>query len=167
MTIAVTIDATRVIAKLENTSKRLGPNAQLALWNIARTTAKAIRQQYLMQAKNSSRQRHASRFMARRIDKNSIGVVMPRSAHMLDTSRPHYVSLKRGRRIVQWTRKYYGNIVKSGKSRVYKGPRGGITGGFIYSTPDPFVSKALLKVRNRYREIIRDALRKTTRSSTR
>lgn len=165
MVVSVTIDATRVIQRLENTSKRIGPNSQLALWNLARTTAKAIREQYLMQAKNASRQKHSSRFMARRIDKNSVGVMMPRSAHRLDTMRPHYVSLKRGRRIVQWTRKYFGSMTKSGKSKVYTTKRGRVYGS-LYVTPDPFVSKALRRVRSRYREILREAMSKTTRSAT-
>lgn len=165
MAVAVTIDATRVISKLEKTSRSLGPNTQLALWNLARTTAKAIREQYLMQAKNASRQKHASRFMARRVDKNTIGVFIPRSAHRLDTMRPHYVSLKRGRRIVQWTKKYFGSMTKSGRSRVNKTMRGRIYGA-LYVMPDPFVSKALRRVRSRYREILKEAMQKTTRSST-
>jgi len=70
----------------------------------------------------------------------------------LDSMKPHYVSLRRGRAITAWAMRK--SVVgaggrrrfkrkKSGKSYIQSGRRGGITGGSVYVTPTPWIQKPL------------------------
>ena len=64
-------------------------------------------------------------------------VVMSQRAIWLDRMTPHYVPLNRGRNIIGWVQRKYGTEIVSGKSRVFRGPRGGVK-GFLWVEPRPF-----------------------------
>lgn len=113
----------------------------------------------------SSRIRAARLIKAQQLSRIKSVVKIPQKLMFLDVMRPHYVSLKRGRAIMRWVRKHYGTRVVSGKSRVRKGPRGGITGGFLYVTPHPFVNKALIRSRRRLPTELRKGIRKAFRKA--
>ena len=67
----------------------------------------------------------------------------------LDSMKPHYVSLKRGRKITKWAKKH--SVVRNGrrhftkrrknKSYIQSGPKGGIKGGAVYVTPHPWIKR--------------------------
>jgi hypothetical protein len=82
--------------------------------------------------------------------------------------------LKRGRLITAWASKFYGGIKKSGKSMVFRGPRGAIIPGrylrkgewhssVLYVTPDPFIARGYLQARQRFPSIIRREIRQALR----
>jgi len=74
----------------------------------------------------------------------------------LETMRPHYVALKRRRKIIGWVKRKYshGAKVVSGKSKVFRTHKGGIK-GFLYVTPRPWISTAYSKAIVRFPEIIK------------
>jgi len=84
----------------------------------------------------------------------------------LDSMKQHYVSLKRGRVITKWARKYFtGKRVKAqvpamAKSRVYKGPRGAIKGA-LHVTPHPFIDDGLARSYGKLQSILQRGLNKT------
>ena len=91
---------------------------------------------------------------------NSVSVIqIPRQAFLLDSMKPHYVALKRGRKIRSWVNKHYGNLAVSRKSRVFFGPRGGIVHkkgkkSALYVTPDPFIEKSLRGTEKKLAELL-------------
>jgi hypothetical protein len=68
-------------------------------------------------------------------------VMMSQKGVWRDSAEPHYVALKRGRKIVKWTKDRLPLQRKTGKSRIYQGSRGGIIGGAIYVTPTPWINR--------------------------
>lgn len=96
-------------------------------------------------------------------------VKMPLKGIMLDSMRPHYVSLKRGRNITKWAMRH--SVVdasgnrrftrkKSGKSHIQSGKRGGITGGSVYVTPTPWIQKPMRKGLRQTDKFMRQEIRK-------
>ena len=78
-------------------------------------------------------------------------------AEAIDRARPHYVSLKRGRKIYQWTREKLGSKVKTVLSFVRYTKRGGIKGA-IYVTPTPFIDTAMNRTLRKSKRIIEQGL---------
>jgi len=111
------------------------------------------------------------RIFAKRLSKFRSVVKMPISLKHLDSMRPHFVALKRGRKIRAWAKKYYGSMVRSRRSKVMFGPMGGILyqeDGFksqLYVTPHPFITQALRNSRRRLKQTLRSGLRKAFRRS--
>ena len=105
------------------------------------------------------RQRAAALIKARRMTRLTSVITMPRSLVLLDAMQPPYVSLKRGRGLVDWAKKYYGRAVVSGRSNVRIGPRGGVS-GFMYVTPHKFVQKTLMQERNKLPNHLRRSVKK-------
>ena len=115
--------------------------------DIAQRQAKDLRAQFIWQTKKAPRKNTASRMRAQKKSTNVSEVLIPQSASHLDSMKPHYVSLKRGRAITRWAQQNFdGKRHKNGKglSGVRIGPRGGIK-GFLYVSSDPFIEKALLR----------------------
>jgi hypothetical protein len=111
----------------------------------AKRSASNMRRQVLMQQKKAPRNKAANNIRAVKLSGVTSAVKMPLKLIYLDRMKPHYVSLKRGRAITRWARKYYDGTPRSaGRSRVRRGPRGGIK-GFLYVTPDPFIRTAQLR----------------------
>jgi len=84
----------------------------------------------------------------------------------LDSMKPHYVSLKRGRKITKWARQH--SIVRNGKRHLTKtragksyirsGKRGGITGGAIYVTPHPWISRPVSQGLRNSKRLLRQGM---------
>lgn len=146
----------QLIGKTRQINKVVG-NANL---EYAKVIKRSLQKQFISQRNIAPRARTASRFQAKKVSHNRSVVTIPQSASHLDSMRPHYVSLKRGRNITRWTQKYYGQLRKAKKSFVRYGPRGGIVGGALYVTPDPFVQKGLRKVKDRHKAILNRVIRK-------
>lgn len=108
----------------------------------------------------------ATRIKAMKQSKFKSVVKMPRSLVFLDSMQPHYVSLKRGRLINRWAKRNFDNTKITGRSRVTKGPRGGVRGA-LYVTPHRFVNKALTKSRRILTRTLRKGVRKAFRQSRR
>jgi len=133
--------------KIVDGATRLSADLQQFPHDIAQRQAKDLRAQFIWQQKKASRKNTASRIRAKKKSTNVSEVLIPQTALHLDSMKPHYVSLKRGRRITLWAQANFdGKRHKNGKglSRVTRGPRGGIK-GFLYVSPDPFIEKALLR----------------------
>jgi hypothetical protein len=157
---------TKEVRKLVGRVKKLPDNLANTVHKFAETLANSYRFQFLAQQKLAPRGRLAARIHAQRLSRFRSVIKMPLGAYHLDTMKPHYVPLKRGRLITQWARKYYSkaNAVrygKTGKSRVWRGPRKGIRGGYLYVTPDPFIETAERRVRHLLSKMLATELRKT------
>jgi len=118
----------------------------------------------------ADRQMAAAKIRAKKISKFKSVVEMPHSLIMLDSMSPHYVPLKRGRNITAWANKYYGTKRIAGRSKVYRGPRGGIVysdgvRSNIFVTPHKFVQKTLTKQRNKLPNELRKGLTKAMQAS--
>ena len=79
-------------------------------------------------------------------------VSIPGRGYMLDSMKPHYVALKRGRGITNWVNKYKPkgqrlrpNPYAKGPrmpQRIYRGPLGGLKGA-IWVRPTPWIDRPL------------------------
>jgi len=142
----------------ETITKRLPEETNKSLFDYAVRTAKIMRKNATtdsLRPITNDRQLAAALIHAKKISKNSSVIKMPLGLVYLDSMKPHYVSLKRGRKIVDWTRRNFGSAQVSGRSRVRKGPRGGIRGS-LYVIPHPFVQRSL----HESRKILSNNLRK-------
>ena len=170
--LAVRIEGTEDLNRLMRDVSYRGQNdLGDAIYDMSKITSSKIRTQLLLQQKLAPRNQLASRIRARRLSKRKSAVYMPLKAVWLDSMRPHYVALRRGRQVTQWVNRYYGAFIKTGLSRVFR--RYAKTGvktrfgspvyvkGFLYVTPDPFVDTALLKARKIYGLILRKYIRRT------
>jgi len=170
MVITLTIDSAALTSFLNRLPESVDINMGDAAFELADTSAKSIRKQLLIQQKLASRARMAQRIEARKVNKHRSVVFMPIRAHYLDTMTPHWVALKRGRRITSWTKKYYGKMVKEGRSRVFKGPRGGILfneqrRSYLWVTPDPFVNAGFQRARRQFETILKRSITKAIKEA--
>ena len=155
----------RLLTKLPD---ELATNIPNAGYNYTRKISKALRLAAITDPKRpitSERQMAASQIKAEKISKFKSVVKMPRSLIMLDSMNPHWVSLKRGRNITRWAKNNFGTATVSGKSYVYRGPKGAIKGGSLYVTPYRFVSATLRKQRNKLPNELRKGLNKAFKAS--
>jgi len=158
--VQVTIDARHLEKTLSNIKTKLPVKMEIAIHNYAVITKESLQRQLLLGASKrgaSSRIQIANQISTKKRSRFRYDVTIPRKAHLLDTMTPHYVSLKRGRDINRWAAKHFGNKTISGRSRIYRGPRGKIKGA-LYVTPDPFTVKGLKRVRHRLPKMLKKAL---------
>lgn len=170
MTIAVTLkfDSRGITNLVTKLPVELPKEVANATFKYSLILAKALRREALidpLRPITNERKMAAARITARRLSKFKSVVKMPQSLIFLDSMRPHYVSLKRGRAINRWARKNYGKAVVKGRSRVRRGPRGGITGGFLYVFPHRFVQRTLSKERNKLPNELRKGINKAFKAS--
>jgi len=132
-------------------------------FELAKMFRDGIKRQYLIQQKFASRTRSAGGMVARRETVNRSVVAIPLTTHNLDTMQPHYVALRPGRAIRSWADKHYGKMVKSGKSRVFRGRDNRILyqkgrKSAVFVTPDPFVDKGINKTMKRFQGLVKKRL---------
>lgn len=152
----VTLDAKKITA-IDESFKIVEEDWKNLHYNYAKKLEKSMKRQLVSQTKKAPRTNSAQQIRAVKQSGTTSVIKMPMKLKHLDSMKPHYVSLKRGRAITLWARKYYQPNYPGGqgKSRVRRGPRGGVN-GFLYVTPDPFTETAIIKVDNWLRnEIIR------------
>lgn len=89
---------------------------------------------------------------AQRMSKFKSVVKMPVEGVWLDSMKPHWVSLKRGRKITRWA-----------EDRGVPGY--GVTGNAIYVRPHPFIDVALTKSRQKLPRGLKRSLQKSIRRS--
>jgi len=150
------------LKKIRGLPKKIG----VVNLRFARIVRDSLRQQFVSQRKKAARSRTAKRFKARKKGRYDAEVTMPLSALYLDSMKPHYVPLRRGTKITRWTKKYFlprASFVKSRRSFVKLGPRGGVKGGAIYVTPDPFIDKGYNRVKNRLTVMLNKVVKEATR----
>ena len=111
-----------------------------------------------------NRRMAASRIVAKKLSKFRSQIMMPQSLIYLDGMKPHYVSLKRGRKITKWVKNNFGNATVSTLSRVTK-TKGKAIKGQLYVIPHPFIQKTLIKHRNKLPNQLRGALKKAISAS--
>ena len=87
------------------------------------------------------------RTKARRRSKGIWYVVMPEYGVAVDRMRPHWVALKKGRKITQWAQEK--GLEFHGKSFIYP-----FVSGSIYVRPHPFIEHSLYLVSRRIRRIV-------------
>ncbi len=147
----------KLLDKISNPQQVLGD----ASYELGLVYKKALQRQFILQRKIAPRDKTAAKFDIHRRG-NIVTVTVPGSAAHLDSMSPHYVSLKRGRNISKWANDYYSSSYRggAGRSRVKRGPRGAIVGGALYVQPDPFIKKALNKVRTQDKTVVKRAIRR-------
>jgi len=167
MVVAVTIKAnTQNVEKFFNAlPDNMATTTGNALFNYAKIVQNSLRNELLNSPPlTTARVNARKKIKAEKKSKNSSVIKMPLSLKLLDSMQPHYVSLRRGRKINAWARRYYGTAIVSGRSRVKRGPRGGLSGA-IYVTPHPFINKGIEKSRKRLPKELRKGVRKAFRKS--
>ena len=151
MSVKVTIDDAGAKSLLKDKLPKTKDAASKGAFKFTKRLAKSIRTQLISQTYKASRAKMAARIYAKKINNNNSAVMMPQSAIYLDSMKPHFVSLKRGRLITRWARTFYdyGATVRSGFSKVRSNATGGIRrGSQLFVTPDPFIEKGMSRVRN-------------------
>ena len=99
---------------------------------------------------------------ARRLSKFRSAVFIPKYGIQLAEMEGHYVSLKRGRNIVKWTKDKFGSKVKSGRSKVSRTKRG-VWKGALYVTPTRWINRPLSDARRASVSIMNKHLRRVVR----
>ena len=181
MTLAVTItlDDAKLRKLLIKLPEELPKEINKAAYSYATILSKALRQNALidpLRPITPDRQSAAMKIVPRKINKNESAVLMPRSLIYLDSMQPHYVALKRGRAINRWAKRNFGSVTVSGKSRVGRGPRGGISEYYydeegnrrksaLFVTPHRFVQRTLNRERNKLPNELRTGINKAFKAS--
>lgn len=143
----VTIDGKK-IARMNKRLKIVEEDLKNLHYNYAVEVARNMRKQVISQTKRAPRNKSANNIRAVRMSGRTTAIKMPLKLIYLDSMEPHYVSLKKGRAITRWARKYYdGSYKKTGRSNVKRTPKGNVS-GYLYVTPDPFVNTAILNTDN-------------------
>ena len=163
--IDIKIMGMRNVNTLFGNLERLPVNFSKTLKRFTRIARDSIREQFIVQRKRAARKPTAMLFKSEMLSKFRHVIKIPLSAAHLDSMTPHHVSLKRGRAITKWSRKYYSRnsvFQKGRKSRVIIGPRGGIKGS-LFVSPDPFIERGYNKVANRLPIMLNRTLHRTIR----
>ena len=152
MTVAVKLTVNQQDLKALQTKmeQRLPEDIERSVFGFAQHVVKKMKANALndpLRPITKDRQRASALIHAKRQSNNRSVIKMPRSLMFLDSMKPHYVSLKRGRKITKWANKHYPSATVGGKSRTWYGPKGGLKGA-LYVTPHPFVTKSLSESRN-------------------
>lgn len=148
--------------------RKLPKHLRIALRDFSNIVSKSLRREFISGQKMADRTRSALLINYRKRGRNVFEVTVPSKLVNLDRAPSHFVSLKRGRRITQWANKYYMAIhIKTGLSKVRRGPRGAVIGGYIFATPHPFIDKGYEKVEPRLRGLLRKALKDTEKEVSR
>jgi hypothetical protein len=146
----ITIDTAK-LKEIEGRFDRLPSRLATTGFNVADMIAKSYRLQFLSQTKIAPRDKMAGNMYARRqyetVTQSESAVFIPEPAHQLDTMSPHFKDVFEDEHITNWVRNYYGQMRKTGLSRVHRDIKTGeVMGGEVYVTPDPFTAKAFNRV---------------------
>ena len=177
MTIAATMKVTG-LKQLHRFNRRLLKNGPQDINDALFNYAKVVRQSLFKGAITDPRPltpnriNAATKIRAKRLSKFRSVITMPQSLIFLDSMKPHFVPLKKGRNITKWAKQNYNGIRVGGRSRVLRGPRGGIDyspgrKSALYVTPHVFIQKALTKERNKLPNEMRSGLKKGMSKSRR
>ncbi|KKN53824.1 hypothetical protein LCGC14_0598500 [marine sediment metagenome] len=128
---------------LSSRAKKIGPEE---VFRLAKFGAKKLKESYI-RAKIRKGKSY-NQIEARKLTKKSSGIFIPQRLILLDRMPPHFVSLKQGRRITEWARRYFGTRTVTGMSEVRYGPKGGIKGA-VFVTPHPFIDAGYRMMLNR------------------
>ena len=101
--VQVKIKSKATFAYLRGVSDRVRKVGPREAWNLTQTGAKLIRRTHL-ETSQKYKGRIRSGINAMKLGKNSYGIAFSKQAMGLDSMRPHWVALKRGRLITQWAR---------------------------------------------------------------
>ena len=149
---------------LRKVQTKLPVEVDKGMFKYAQGVAVALRdaalQDSLRPSPSAARVTAAQRIKAKKLSKFRSVVTMAQSLIYLDGMMPHYVSLKRGRNITRWARTNYNGHRIHGKSFVRRGPRGGITGGYLFVTPHKFINHTLQTERNKLSNEMRRSLKR-------
>ena len=153
-----TRQAQRVVTRV---SQRLPEETVNSLNDFSNVVVKKLKRNLMNDTRpiTPDRQRAKTLIKSKKLSKTKIGIMMPRSLVLLDAMKPHYVSLKRGRNIVGWTKRNFGSAQVSGRSHVVRGVRGGVSGS-LYVTPHKFVQLSLNQSRNFLPNELRKGIKK-------
>lgn len=114
---------------------------------------------------SSSRAQAVKGIIAKKVNISNTKVSIPGNLAMLDSMRPHFVSLSFSKpRLRAWANKHYdGNTVKSGLSRVYRTPTNRIMyrkgrKSFLYVMPHKFIRRSITQANRRLPEQLRRSI---------
>lgn len=163
--ITIQIDTRQAQNMLIGLRRDIPKAANKGVYNLARYGAKVLKEEAQKAGikkwgKGVSMFSKATR--ARKVRKGVFNIVMPKHGVMLDKGN-YYIGLKRGRLINQWVKERFGTKVITGRSRVWRGPRGGVRGGFIYVTPKPFIQSAFQRIERKGKKIVSKEINKAIR----
>ena len=136
----------KVINQFSNYTRTIPKAGRRGIWLLAMYGQRAMKEE----AKNSGiKSWHNVLYpsiKAEKINKDTWGIKMSKEGLYLDRMKPHFVSLKRGRKITRWARSK------------------GINAGAIYVKPHPFTVNAFRRIEARAKETvekqINDAIKK-------
>ena len=161
MVVATTINMDlRELNKMQEVPKVLIKALETIPQELADYHVVSMRRQFVLGQTKAPRGKTANKFRAKHLSKRRSVITIPVTANYLDKMRPHYVSLKPGRNITTWAQRYYdGTPRRTGRSRVSRGPRGGVKGS-IFVTPHPFIDAAEAKTMTWFSRHLRNKLLK-------
>ena len=143
MVIILQVD-TRELRQVERFSRTFPEALQRSVEEIAKNTQKELRRSISLKGLSwTGRLREKTR--ARRKNKNTWELSMPQYGIYLDSMIPHFVSLKRGRKITKWARSK------------------GIKASSLFVKPHPFIDRPMQIVSRRIRKIVDKHIRESTR----
>lgn len=167
LAVRVTIDSAGFERMIRTLPESVRESSSETIFNVSKMSARELRRSAMSSHRATpARMKAVQLIRAKKLSKFRAVVTMPQKLMHLDSMKPHYVALKRGRKILRWARKYWGTARVSGMSKVWRGPRGGLRGA-IYVTPDPFVNKALRKIRRKLPLELRRGFKKGFRQARR
>ena len=143
------------------------PNAtRRGMWDLVQFGARAYKQEArnagLKPSGLSQNSLLTTGTRAEKRNKDNYVVVMPPHGMAQDHMKSHYITLKRGRKVFRWVQNHKNPQYRTGKSRVFRGPRGGLRGGFLYVSPRPFMQKAERRIVAKAKTMIQNEVRKET-----
>lgn len=134
----------QVINRINNIKTRLPKDVEDVGFLYAKSAQRNLRLQ-LTRNQTVWRKKIWNSIQARRVNKQNSIVVINREGIYLDSMRPHYVKLKRGRLIRQWA-------LAKGNVRVQAIAK---RQGSIYVKPHPFIDEALIRTQIKFKGILK------------
>ena len=158
ITVNIQFDASDFVNKTRKMSEQMLVALDIITANHATTVGQEMKKSLLSIKTTSSKQDIAKSIKSMKIKRFNYDVVISQKGSWLDSMTPHYVSLKRGRVIVKWVKKYFGTLNVSNKSKVNFGPKGGVKGQ-LYVTPHPFIDRGIVRAQQKFNAMARRTIK--------
>lgn len=143
---SVETDSKRLLARIKNIQIKLPEEVGTSTYDMAKHAQRMLRRQLTKNGNVWSGKTWKS-IRAKKVNKQKSIVTIRKQGIWLDSAKPHYVALRRGRNITKWANSK------------------GIKAKVLYVKPHPFIDDGLARASINYQKMIRRRVKKALENS--